>query len=173
MAEEAERRDDLADVFEIRDDQIDVAAIMAEIRARLRERQPLDVDLDALVFRPGTSAFASVDEEIRYYLEQARAANERLLVGEQLRAQRTRSLDPVRGAFHQLVQYYVDALAQRQRAVNADLLNALAALLHRMAALAEEQEQTIALLRSELERSRAGAAATDPRAAPETRSAGV
>lgn len=171
MDDEATQRDDLTDVFEIRDEQIDVAAIMEEIRSRLRERQPLDVDLDALVFRPGSSAFASLDEEVRYYLDQARAANERLLVGEQLRAQRTRPLDPLRSAFHQLVQYYVDALAQRQRAVNADLLNALTALLHRLAALADEQQQTIAALRVELERSRRSAASTpasEPGAASET-----
>ncbi|MBI2320995.1 MAG: hypothetical protein HYU88_02595 [Chloroflexi bacterium] len=146
--------DDVAGVFEIRDEQIDVAAIMAEIRARLRERRPLDVDLDELVFRPGGSAFTSLEDEVRYYLDQARAANERLLVGEQLRAQRTRPLDPVRRAFHQLVQYYVDALAQRQRAVNADLLSAMSAVLHRLTALAEEQQRTIAALRAELERTR-------------------
>lgn len=146
--------DDLAGVFEIRDEQIDVAAIMAEIRARLRQRRPLDVDLDALVFRPGGSAFASLEEEVRYYLDQARAGNERLVVGEQLRAQRTRPLDPLRRAFHQLVQYYVDALAQRQRAVNADVLSAMAALLHRVTALAEEQQRIITALRAELERTR-------------------
>lgn len=140
--------EELGDIIRIVDPEIDVDAIMAEIRDNLASRPPLD---------PDPSKVAFVNEVDRWLIEEANGAIASIRVG-------NRSPEPTGGflsrlsirakvPLHQLSQYYVDLLAANVMRVD----NLIVSILMRMTERAQQQrndvselQAQVALLRTEI-----------------------
>ena len=141
---------EVGDIIRIVDPELDVDAIMAEIRANLASRPPLDPDPSELVDRPGEAASLSAEAELEWELEQAVDAQRDLGVADQLRpgAGLVGSLATrVKAPLHQLARFYVDLSVQKQAALQGHVVRALRLLAEQSAA---RQEET-ARLRAEVE----------------------
>lgn len=164
--------DNLEEVFEIRDSEINVAEIMAQIRANLKRRPPLYPDADAFAYQPSGAAFLSVEDELQYHLEQAQDGHDHIFVGDQLRIPHSpldRFLNKIRRPFHQLVRFYADLLAHKQVAFNASVVGALGALSAKLAAREEQLAQLrreVEELRQQIEKLRAEMPARSPNNRP-------
>ena len=141
---------EVGEIIRIVDPELDVDAIMAEIRANLAGRAPLDPDPSGLVYRPGEGALLSTESELDWELEQAADAQRDLGVSDQLRpgaglvgGLATRLKAPL----HQLARFYVDLAVQKQSALQWHVVRALKLLSQQAAA---RQEET-ARLRAEVE----------------------
>lgn len=115
---------EVGEIIRIVDPELDVDAIMAEIKARLASRAPLDPDPPGLVYRATDAA----QSELEWELEQAAEAARDLGIGDQLRpgaglvaGLATRLKRPL----HQLVRFYVDLSVQRQASVQGHVVRAL------------------------------------------------
>jgi hypothetical protein len=146
------REPDVGEIIRIVDDEIDVDAIMAEIRARLAGRPPLDPDPSSLTYTPAAGA----QSELEWALEEAAESARDLQIGDQLPPGAglvgrltTRAKRPL----HQLTRFYVELLATRQSAVNRPLVRAVELLARRVA----EQERELAELRRRLDEPDRGA----------------
>ena len=135
-------RPDVGEIIRIVDDEIDVDAIMAEIRAKLAGRPRLDPDPSGLTYTPAAGA----ESELEWALEEAAASARDLPIGDQLQPGfglvgrlATRAKRPL----HELTRFYVELLSTRQSAVNRPLVRAVELLAKRVAA----QELEIAELR--------------------------
>jgi hypothetical protein len=140
----------IGEIVRIVDPELDVEAILTEIRANLASRAPLDPDPAAFVYRPGDVTSISGQMEIEWHVEQAADHARMLAVGEQLRP----ALGPVgrvatrlKRPLHQLVRFYVDLLAQRQSALEIHVVGALRGLAAKTVAADDEMEK----LRREVE----------------------
>ena len=71
---------DVSEIIRIVDDEIDVDAIMAEIRARLAGRTPLDPDPSGLTYTPSAGA----ESELEWAIEEAAESARDLQIGDQL-----------------------------------------------------------------------------------------
>ena len=156
---------DPSEIIRIVDPELDVDAIMAEIRAKLAGRAPLDPDPSGLVYRPGDAALLSTESELEWELEQAADAQRDLGVSDQLRpgagpvgALATRLKAPL----HQLARFYVDLSVQKQAALQGHVVRALRLLARQGARSAEE----CARLRAEVEQLRREIAALRGHAPP-------
>jgi hypothetical protein len=140
---------DVGEIIRIVDDQIDVDAIMDEIRANLDRRPRLEPDPSALSYTPAAGA----ESELEWAIEEAGEGARDLQIGDQLRpgvGLAGRLVARVKRPLHQLTRFYVDLLATRQSAVNRPLVRAVELLAKRVA----EQEREIAELRREVARLR-------------------
>ena len=133
--------EELGEIISIVDPEIDVDAIMAEIRANLASRPPLD---------PDPSKVALVNEVDRWLIEEANGAISSLRVG-------NRSPVPAGGflsrissrakvPLHQLAQYYVDLLAVNVMRVD----NLIVSILMRMTERATQQRNDINELQAQV-----------------------
>src|SRR5437867_4628925 len=71
---------DVGEIIRIVDDQIDVDAIMAEIRANLAGRPPLEPDPSGLSYSPAAGA----ESELEWAIEEAAESARDLQIGDQL-----------------------------------------------------------------------------------------
>jgi hypothetical protein len=156
---------DVGEIIRIVDPELDVDAIMAEIRANLAGRAPLDPDPSSLVYRPGEAALLSAQTELEWELEQAIDAQRDLGVADQLRpgaglvgALATR----IKAPLHQLARFYVDLSVQKQASLQGHVLRALKVLARQSA----EARDECARLRQEVEQLRAEIAARRGDGAP-------
>jgi hypothetical protein len=141
---------EVGDIIRIVDPELDVDAIMAEIRANLAGRAPLDPDPSGLVYRPGEAALLSAQSELEWELEQAADAQRDLGVGDQLRPGSGlvgRLTTRVKAPLHQLARFYVDLSVQRQASLQGHVVRALRLLAQQAGA---RQEET-ARLRAEVD----------------------
>jgi hypothetical protein len=141
---------DVGEIIRIVDPELDVDAIMAEIRANLAGRAPLDPDPSGLVYRPGDAALLSAQGELEWELEQAVDAQRDLAVADQLRpgAGLVGTLATrVKAPLHQLARFYVDLSLQKQAVLHGHVVRALRLLSQQAAA---RQEET-ARLRAEVD----------------------
>ena len=151
----------VGEIVRIVDPELNVEAILEEIRANLAKRPPLDPDPASLVYRPGDVASISGQMEIDWQIDQAAEYARSLPVGDQLRhglgtvSQITTRL---KRPLHQLVRYYVDLLAQRQSALEGHVVGALRGLAARSSANEEELKK----LRADVEQLRARLAELEP-----------
>ena len=136
---------DVGEIIRIVDPELDVDAIMAEIRANLAGRAPLDPDPSSLVYRPGEAALLSAQSELEWELEHATDAQRDLGVADQLRpgtglvgSLATR----VKAPLHQLARFYVDLSVQKQASLQGHVVRALRLLSQQAAA---RQEETVRL----------------------------
>jgi hypothetical protein len=143
---------DPGEIIRIVDDEIDVDAIMAEIRANLAGRARLDPDPSGLTYTPAAGA----ESELEWAIEEAAESARDLQIGDQLPPGTglvgrlaTRAKRPL----HQLTRFYVELLATRQSAVNRPLVRAVELLGKRVA----EQQREIAELRRRLDELGGGA----------------
>ncbi|HEV8635516.1 MAG TPA: hypothetical protein VG370_14920 [Chloroflexota bacterium] len=136
---------DVGEIIRIVDDQIDVDAIMAEIRANLAGRLPLEPDPSGLSYTPAAGA----ESELEWAIEEAAESARDLQIGDQLQpgvGLFGRLTARAKRPLHQLARFYVELLATRQSAVNRPLVRALELLAKRVA----EQEREIAELKRQL-----------------------
>lgn len=141
--------EEIGEIVRIVDPELDVEAILAEIRANLAKRAPLDPDPNAFVYRPGDATAKSGQLEVEWQIEQATEYARSLSVGDQMRVGTgtvSQLAARVKRPLHHLVRYYVDLLAQRQSLLEGHVLGALRALAARSGATDEE----IARLRQEV-----------------------
>jgi hypothetical protein len=154
----------MGEIVRIVDSELDVDAILEEIRANLAKRPPLDPDPASFVYRPGDVTSISGQMEIDWQIEQAAEYARTLTVGDQLRpglGAVSRITTRLKRPLHQLVRYYVDLLAQRQSALEGHVVGALRGLAARSSANEEELKK----LRAEIERLRAKLAELEPKEA--------
>lgn len=166
-AADAVQVEDVGDIIRIVDPELDVDAIMAEIRANLAKRPPLDPDPSSLVYQPSQAALLSTQNELEWLVEQASECQRDLYVGDQLRPASgligglaTRAKRPI----HQLTRFYVDLLARKQAALEGHVVRALDVLTKRSASTQEELaklRQEVEQLRQELAEAR-GASPAEP-----------
>jgi hypothetical protein len=135
----------VSEIIRIVDDEIDVDAIMAEIRTSLAGRPPLEPDPSGLTY----TAAAGAQNELEWAIEEAAESARHLQIGDQLQPSvgllgriATRAKRPL----HQLSRYYVELLATRQSAVNRPLVRAVELLMKRVV----EQERELAELKRAL-----------------------
>jgi hypothetical protein len=141
---------DVGEIIRIVDSELDVDAIMAQIRANLAGRAPLDPDPSGLVYRPGEAALLSAQGELEWELDQAIDAQRDLGVADQLR--RRAGLfgalaNRARAPLHQVARFYVDLSVQKQAVLQGHVVRALRLLSQQAVA---RQEET-ARLRAEVE----------------------
>jgi hypothetical protein len=110
---------DVGEIIRIVDDQIDVDAIMAEIRANLASRPKLDPDPSGLTY----TAAEGASSELEWAVDEARAAAGDLAIGDQL--PHGGVVNRLKRPLHQLARYYVELLAARQAGVNRPLIRAV------------------------------------------------
>lgn len=110
---------DVTEIIRIVDDEIDVDAIMAEIRANLAKRPKLEPDPTDFTYKPAEG----VEGELAWAVDEARAAAGDLVIDDQLPPSGV--LTRLKRPLHQLVRYYVELLASRQDAVNRPLIRAI------------------------------------------------
>lgn len=158
LPDEDVRTVDVGEIIRIVDPELDVEAIMAEIRANLAGRPPLDPDPSGLVYRAGEAALLSAQSELEWEVEQALECQRDVSIGDQLRPGAgvvgelaTRFKRPL----HQLVRFYVDLLIRKQSALDGHVVRALQ-LLSQRAATAQDDN---ARLRAEVEQLRRDVAA--------------
>ena len=130
---------DVSEIIRIVDDQIDVDAIMAEIRANLAKRPKLEPDPTGFTYTPAEG----IQSELEWAVDEARAAAGDLGIGEQLPPGGI--VSRLKRPLHQLARYYVELLAARQSGVNRPLIRAVELLAAENARLRAE----IAALRTE------------------------
>jgi hypothetical protein len=141
---------DVGEIIRIVDPELDVDAIMAEIRANLAGRPPLDPDPSGLVYRPGEAALLSAQSELEWEVEQAVDAQRDLGVGDQLRPGSGlvgTLASRVKAPLHQLVRFYVDLSVAKQASLQGHVVRALTLLGTRAARSQEETSE----LRKEIE----------------------
>lgn len=150
-------------IIEIRDPQVDVPAIMAEIRAGLASRGYTEADYapDLPVFGQDGGRWVDqlgVDSEWAYVLEQLDTGGRQLGVAVDARPSPVPVaggvLSRLRRAAHELSTYYVNMLAGQQRALNELGLRSIARLAADQTAMRAEQRRLraeIAALRARLE----------------------
>lgn len=129
---------DVTEIIRIVDDEIDVDAIMAEIRANLAKRPKLEPDPSDFTYKPAEG----VESELEWAVDEARAAAGDLIIDDQLPP--SGLVSRLKRPLHQLVRYYVELIASRQDAVNRPLIRAVELLVSENARLRAE----IAQLRS-------------------------
>jgi hypothetical protein len=110
---------DVGEIIRIVDDQIDVDAIMAEIRTNLANRTKLDPDPSGLTYTPAEGA----QSELEWAVDEARAAAGDMAVGDQLPPGGL--VNRLKRPLHQLARYYVELLGARQAGVNRPLIRAV------------------------------------------------
>jgi hypothetical protein len=113
---------DVGEIIRIVDDQIDVDAIMAEIRSNLARRPKLDPDPSGLTYTPAEGA----QSELEWAVDEARAAAGDMAIGDQLPPGGV--VNRLKRPLHQLARYYVELLAVRQAGVNRPLIRAVEVL---------------------------------------------
>ncbi|MDP2726843.1 MAG: hypothetical protein Q8P59_04810 [Dehalococcoidia bacterium] len=148
-----ERTDDLEEIIEIRDPEINVAEIMARIRANLAKREPLVPEVDSLVFGPGLGGFLSLEEGLKQSLQQASFTYDKTYVGDQLRPTVTwkdQLLKPLRRSLHQLVRFYTDILSAKQVAFNSAAERALNALAEKLEREEKSRHEELECLKAEI-----------------------
>ena len=130
---------DVGEIIRIVDDQIDVDAIMAEIRANLAKRPKLEPDPTGFTYTPAEG----IQSELEWAVDEARAAAGDMAVGDQLPPGGL--VNRLKRPLHQLARYYVELLAARQSGVNRPLIRAVELLAAENARLRAE----VAELRAE------------------------
>ena len=110
---------DVGEIIRIVDDQIDVDAIMAEIRSNLASRPKLDPDPSGLTYTPAEGA----QSELEWAVDEARAAAGDMAIGDQLPPGGV--VNRLKRPLHQLARYYAELLATRQAGVNRPLIRAV------------------------------------------------
>jgi hypothetical protein len=130
---------DVAEIIRIVDDEIDVDAIMAEIRANLARRPKLEPDPSGFTYTHAEG----VESELQWAVDEARAAAGDLAIDDQL--PRTGIVARFKRPLHQLARFYVELFAERQDGVNRPLVRAVELLAAENARLSAE----IAALRQE------------------------
>ncbi len=133
--------EELGDIIRIVDPEIDVDAIMAEIRVNLASRAPLD---------PDPSKVAFVNEVDRWLIEEANGAIASIRVGNRSPAPMggilSRISSRAKAPLHQLSQYYVDLLAANVMRVD----NLIVSILMRMTERAQQQRNDISELQAQV-----------------------
>ncbi len=147
-------------LLEIQDPEIDLDAIMAEIRQRIIRRRA-ELGYDRRTFPTfGAAAYPGVPEDIDYDTDlyhYLRLANETFAAAETapLLAPSPATRIPIlgkvwqiiRGSAHSLVLFYVNRAVAHQTTVNSHLVSTL----NRMAVVMAQQQRTIQALQAELE----------------------
>ncbi|MHB1416346.1 MAG: hypothetical protein ACYC1C_13940 [Chloroflexota bacterium] len=139
---------DPADVIEINDPEVDVAAIMREIRQGLAARQDLyEADVFFPSFKGGDSPATTGEQlsaEFSYELEEALRSHDRAWVSLQVTPTRIPliggPLSRLKYMLHNLIVFYVNQLAAKQVSFNAHSVNALRALSQAVGARASAAE---------------------------------
>ena len=153
---------DVGEIIRIVDPELDVDAIMAEIRANLAKRPPLDPDPSGLVYRAGDAALLSAQSELEWEVEQAVECQRDVSIADQLRPGAGfvgELATRVKRPLHQLVRFYVDLLIRKQSALDGHVVRSLQLLTQRVAAAQEENAKLraeIAELRKEIAAARGG-----------------
>lgn len=156
--------EELGEIVRIVDPELDVQAILAEIRENIARRPPLDPDPRDLVYRPQEAAVLTAQTELEWLIDQASAAQRDLVIGERL------AVPPglvgalaarVKRPLHQLARFYVELLAQKVARLDDAVIRALSIIATRsnrvddeLAALRQEVRQLkaqLAELRGEAE----------------------
>lgn len=167
--------EDLGEIVRIVDPELDVDAILAEIRANLAKRPKLDPDPSSFVYRPADALALSAQSELEWTIEQAGECQRDMTIPEQLHTApgvagtlATRLKRPL----HQLARFYVELYGRKQAALDSHVVRALGLLAQRSATTQDELaalRQQVAELRGELEALRA--ASGQPTSAPSGMSA--
>ena len=150
--------EELGEIVRIVDPELDVEAILAEIRENLAKRPPLDPDPRDLVYRPAEAATLAAQSEVEWLVDQASALQRDLMIGERLQARPglVGSLAVrVKRPLHQLSRFYVELLAQKVARLDDSLIRAVSILANRSARTDDE----LAALRREVKELRAQLAA--------------
>jgi hypothetical protein len=157
--------DEIASVVRIDDPDIDITSIYARIREGLNRREPPPPVAFPTFERPAAPDLGSgfFSAELTWRLEQLNASFDQVWVELSLIEQNF----PIVGAFvnrykrdlHRLVISYVNALATRQQAINADVVRAINQL------AAEIDAADLATLRRDLDDALARLTALEQRAA--------
>jgi hypothetical protein len=148
---------DVGEIIRIVDPELDVDAIMAEIRANLAKRPALDPDPSGLVYRAGDAALLSAQSELEWEVEQAIECQRDVSIADQLRPGAGfvgELATRVKRPLHQLVRFYVDLLIRKQSALDGHVVRSLQLLTQRVAATQEENAKLraeVADLRAKLE----------------------
>jgi hypothetical protein len=146
------------DLIEIRDPEIDAAAIMAEIRSRIEERRAGYEDrsfptFGAATAYPGAPAEASAETALYYHLWLANQSYNQAETAPFLAASPATQL-PVLGRLwqlireqaHQLILFYVNRFVTQQTNVNRHLVSVANELTREL----QEQEQQLRALEEEV-----------------------
>ncbi|MDA8217161.1 MAG: hypothetical protein M0Z94_06025 [Dehalococcoidales bacterium] len=139
---------DPADVIEIKDPEVDVAAIMQQIRQGLAARQDMyEADVFFPSFKGGDSPTATGEQlgtEFSYELEEALRSHDRAWVSLQVAPTRIPliggPLSHLKYMLHNLIVFYVNQLAAKQVSFNAHSVNAVRALSQMVGARASAAE---------------------------------
>lgn len=154
--------DHLEDIIEIRDDQIDVQAVMQQIRANLQKRREAaaaqGVDLDAFVAGLYREDHGHFDAPVYYNLRRANATYDRITVSRYVSPRSTPVvgglIQRVRGALHDLVIYYVNMLGSKQTLFNEAIVYMQNSLIEGLDKDAEQIAAELAALRTEVQQLR-------------------
>ncbi len=155
--------DNLEDIIEIRDEQIDVQAVMRQIRANLQQRRAAaaaqGVDFDAFVaglYQENQGHFAAA---VYYNLRRANATYDRITVSRYVSPRSTPFiggwLQRLRGILHDLVIYYVNMLGSKQTMFNESITYLQNSLIEGLDKDAASTAAELAALRAEVQALRA------------------
>lgn len=139
---------DIANVLRIDDPEVDVDAIVARIRKNLADREPIDVDVSALLKRFGADLNRPSVQDLDLAI-----GTLRLLLDNPIPSQRIRPahgsvgrfLNRLRRPLHDIVRFYVDPHASRQTEMAWLILDALVAVRAREEVLRAESGSAFAL----------------------------
>ena len=154
--------DNLEDIIEIRDNQIDVQAVMQQIRANLQKRREAaaaqGVDFDAFVAGLNQDQQGHFDAAVYYNLRRANALCDRITVSRYVSPRPTPLIGGLiqraRGALHDLVIYYVNMLGSKQTLFNEAIVYMQNSLIEGLDKDAEQTRVELAALRTEVQQLR-------------------
>ncbi len=133
--------------------------LLSRVKENLSRRKDQTIQFDPFVDSLfGSSETVDAETRVRYAIGQADLWQSSVRVGVRLRAAQSladRLLERVRRPFHELAVFYVELMAQRQKAFNAHVVSALKILLEVVQRQGDEaRSREVAELKAEIERLR-------------------